>query len=246
MVPTLPGSARVFVLGLVLAASSLPAVGCTGKAPDKDAPLGCTKDTDCKGDRVCAAGTCQDAPADAKPGAVKGDAPAQPPTGPQKPATIPPPAVTPPPSSGSEFRAVPEAEWKPVLGPRLRIGAVVAHQVFEGPFGPSPKSMFVVTREGSDFYATVWADGHGYRHGPLANNGGSASKIPAVSFFDADGDGAQDALVMATYTPAGGGQDGYENVLLRWKGVSVFRLLALETGIARLESVAAIRAKLKR
>lgn len=240
MRPTLPASALV----IVLAATALPALGCTGKAPDKEAPgpTGCAKDTDCKGDRLCSGGTCQDAPA-----AVKSGAPTQPPAPPRV-TTLPPPAIPSPvplPPAGG-FRAVPEAEWKPLIGPRLRIGAFVAHQVFEGPLGPSPKSLLVITREGVEFYATVWADGHGYRSGPLANNGGKASRIPAVSFFDADGDGAEDALVLATYTPAGGGPDGFENVLLKWKGSSLQRLVNLESTIARLESVAAVRAKLKK
>lgn len=220
-------------IAVVVAVSIL--AGCTGRAPDKEPPPGCTKDTDCKGERVCVGGACQDAP-------TRSAAPAQ------APATTQAPAATPArqaPASPT-FRAVPESEWKPVIGPRLRVGAVVSHQVFEGPFGPSPTSLFVVTREGNDFYATVWADGHGYRNGPLANNGGKASKIPAVSFFDADGDGAADALVMATYTPQGGESDAFDNVLLRWKGTAVVRLHSLETGIGGLESVAAVRAKLKK
>lgn len=146
MVPTLPGSARVF--GLVLAASSLPAVGCTGKAPDKDAPLGCTKDTDCKGDRVCAAGTCQDAPADAKPGAVKGDAPAQPPTGPQKPGDN--PAARGDAAALLRERVPRRAGGGVEAGPRAAPAdrRCRGAQVFEGPFGPSPKSMLVVDARG--------------------------------------------------------------------------------------------------
>jgi hypothetical protein len=213
------------------------AAGCTGKAPDKDAPAGCAKDTDCKGNRVCVSGSCQDAPAAAQSGS-----PAQAPATTRAPAATTSPSAEPSPA----FRPLVATDWVPRIGKRLRVGAKVAHQVFEGPLGPSPRSIFVVTQEGEEFYATVWADDHGYRAGPLANNGGRASKIPAVSFFDADGDGAMDALVMATYIPAAGGPEHYDNVLLRWNGTALVRMVNLEPAIAGLESVAAIRAKLKR
>lgn len=222
---------RLARTALSLAALAGAALAGCGKGPDGDA-AGCTKDTDCKGDRVCVAGSCQEAPAGAATTA--------------KPAPPQPTAAPTTQAPSSQARAVPEAEWKPVIGPRLRIGAVVAHQVFEVPFGPAPGSLFVVTREGADFYATVWGNGHGYRNGPLANNGGKATKIPAVAFFDADGDGTSDALVLATYTPQGGGPEAHDNVLLRWNGTSLVRMHNLETGIAGLESVAAIRAKLRR
>jgi hypothetical protein len=204
--------------------------GCAGKAPDKDAEQGCTKDTDCKGSRLCVVGRCQDAP-------VKSAAPtataAQAPTATQA-------------AAAGAFRAVPESEWKPLVGPRLRKGAVVIHTVFEGPIGPSPASLFIVTKEADGFHATVWADGRGYRNGPLANNGAKPSKIPAVAFFDADGDGAMDALVMATYTPEGAASDVFDNVLLRWNGTTLVRMHALENGIGGLDSVAAVRGKLKK
>lgn len=221
------------LLAALIALCALPACG---KAPDKEAPAGCTKDTDCKGDRLCIGGACQDAPAGARsavPTATQRAAATQSATAIQAP-------------SSSPFRAVPEAEWKPLIGPRLRVGSVVAHQVFEVPLGPSARSLFVVTREADGFYATVWSDGRGYRNGPLANNGGKPSKIPAVSFFDADGDGTTDALVMATYTPQGASSDVFDNVLLRWNGTALVRMHNLENGIGGLESVAAIRAKLKR
>lgn len=226
-----------FILGsaglLGLGAASL--AGCTGKSDDGGAapPAGCVKDTDCKGDRLCVAGQCQDAPATSSPAPTRSTVPAPPP-----------PAPTPPPTSA--FREVPEAEWKPALGPRLRRGAVVAHAVFEGPLGPSATTMFVVTREADQFHATVWVGGRGYRNSPLANNGGVATKIPAVSFFDADGDGKRDVLVMATYAPKGGGAAAYENVLLRWNGTALVRMHNLESTITGLDSVAAVRAALKR
>ena len=233
-------------LGVAVGVGVGALAGCTGRAPDKDSPAaqGCVKDTDCKGDRVCVSGQCQDAPA--RPGAAgPGNAPGAQPGAQQpgaQPNPVPAPAVAAP-----TFRAVPEAEWKPVIGPRLRIGAIVAHAVFVGPIGPSAQSLFVVTREADQFHATVWADGRGYRNSPLANNGGVASKVPAVSFFDADGDGTTDALVMATYAPSGGGgPDAYDNVLLRWNGTALVRMHNLEANIKGLESVAAVRAKLRR
>ncbi len=258
---TAPPRLRSPLLFATFALALLTATACGSGGATKDDAPGCTKDTDCKADRICVSGTCQEPD---PPGSSAPARPANVPPGstPSAVRTVPPvkipPIVTPTvvptfpspvapvPPPTSSFRSVPESEWKPTLGPRLRIGAVVVHEVFEGPFGPSLTSLFVVTREGDDFFATVWADSRGYRNGPLANTGGTATKVPAVSFFDADGDGAFDALVMATYSPKGGGAEVFENVLLKWKGTSLLRIPGLETDIARLTSVAAVKSKLKK
>lgn len=237
-------SFRGILFAALAAGAALGTAACSDGLPEGEPGAGCLKDTDCKGDRVCVSGSCQ-----------------EPATGKSAPSVTPTPAPTPkktasPARTASDtgsgepsaplFRAVPESEWKPLLNSKQKPGAEVAHAVFEGPFGPSPKSMFVVTKEGDDFFATVWADGKSYREGPLANNGSAALRIPAVSFFDADGDGAPEALVIAKYAPKGGGPEGYDNVLLRWKNKGLVRMKDLEAQISSLESVGAIRAKLKR
>ncbi len=125
----------------------------------------------------------------------------------------------------------------------MRPGSKLAHPVFEGPFGPSPKSLFAVTRRGDGtFHVLVMGDdGKAWPAGPLADpDGNTAAAVPAVSFFDANGDGSTDALVMATYHGPAGGKARNLNVLLTWTDQGMRRLLKLEPKIESLTSVAEV------
>lgn len=167
------------------------------------------------------------------------------------PAPSPPPTPTPPPppAPASTFTKVDTSVWQPRLGPKMKAGSTVVHDVFEGPFGPSPRSLFAVTRRPDDtFWIYVMGDdGKSWPAGPCAEPGlDLAHKIVAVSFFDADGDGSLDALVMATYHDHRGHGPYHKNILLKWTSLGLRRLLHLEPKIKNLDSVAAIRRTLGR
>ena len=220
-------AAAALGLGLVTA------LACDGgkKASTDPAAGGCTKDTDCKGERVCVKGVCS---ADT---AGKGTA-----TAAAKPAATVVPSATPP---TSNFLAVDSAEWTPRLGPKMRPGSKVVHQVFAGPFAPSPQSLFSLQQRRDDtFWVVVMGDDNkSWPAGPLAEpKTYRADKIMAVSFFDADGDGKTNALVIARYI--GPTKTEYFNVLLKWTDQGLRRLLKIEPTIAKLESVQAVRQKL--
>jgi len=227
--------------GLTLAVA-LIGVGCEGKkeAADKDnAPAGCQKDTDCKGDRVCVAGECA---SDTKAGAPKAK-------GAPSSSAKAVPAKAKPKAAGPTFAPVKAEVYNPRLGPKMKAGSEIAHTVFEGPFGPSPKSLFAITkRKDATFYVLVMGeDGKGWPAGPLAEPGvAHAHEVQAVSFFDADGNGTTDALVMATYISGRGGKAFNVNVLLKWTDLGMRRLLKLEPKIENLKSVAAVKKALGR
>jgi hypothetical protein len=210
-----------------------------GKAADDAA--GCKKDRDCKGDRICEDGECVDAPDDDEPKKKKdktkaakdeGDAPVA-----EKETEAQP----------GGFSKVDQSAWGPRLGPKMKAGSKVVHEVFEGPFGPSPKALFAVTQvaDGSLFVLVMGDDGKGWPAGPLYEVGYKAEKVRAVAFFDADGDGTTDALVMADY----GGPRGnpmVQSALLRWTDQGLRRMLKLEPKLDGVESVAEARRRLGR
>lgn len=73
-----------------------------------------------------------------------------------------------------------------------------------------------------------------------------ANEIVAVSFFDADGDGSLDALVMANYWDRRRHGPFHKNLLVRWTNHGLRRLLHLEPKIESLTSMKAVRSKLRR
>ena len=151
--------------------------------------------------------------------------------------------------AGTPFQSVEERAALGRLGPKMRPGAKLAHHVFEGPFGPSPKSLFAVVKrkEGTFFVLVMNDDGKAWPAGPLADPElNTAAGVTAVSFFDANGDGTTDALVMATYHGPRGGQARNVNVLLEWTDQGMRRLLKLEPKIESLTTVAAVKQKLGR
>lgn len=219
---------------------------------------GCDKDTDCKGDRVCQDGTCKEPapkqaalPPPAPPPPPAAPAPAPPPAAP---VPLPPP-LQPPPGGGSNgpaqpptlaFTPVAAEVWTPRLGPKMLAGSKVVHTVFEGPFGPSPKSLFAVTeRPDKSYYVYVMGDDDKpWPAGPLAEKGTwLADKITAVAFFDADKNGTTDALVMAQYKGRAGDRRN-RNALLKWTNLGMRRLLNLEPKIEFMDSAEAIKRKL--
>jgi hypothetical protein len=173
-------------------------------------------------------------------------------TPPPAPAPAPapaPPPVAPAPGPVGTFEQVALELWQPRLGPKMVRGSEVVHPVFAGPFGPSAKSLFAVTRRPNNtFYVYVMGDDNQpWPAGPLAEPDlDIAHKIAAVAFFDADGDSTTDALVMAQYMTVRGAGPYHKNVLLRWTNQGLRRMLKLEPKIEALDSVAAVRAKLGR
>ncbi|MBW2455640.1 MAG: VCBS repeat-containing protein [Deltaproteobacteria bacterium] len=146
--------------------------------------------------------------------------------------------------AGTPFQSIDQAEAERRLGPKMKPGSKIAHHVFEGPFGPSPKSLFAVTkRTNGTFYVLVMGDdGKAWPAGPLADPElNTAAEVTAVSFFDANGDGTTDALVMATYHGPRGGKARNINVALKWTDQGMRRLLKLEPKIESLSSAAAVR-----
>ena len=142
------------------------------------------------------------------------------------------------------FTVVEADAWIPRLGPKMWSGSNMAHSVFEGPFGPSPRSLFSIVRRKNDtfFVLVMGDDGKGWPAGPLAETAYTPDAVTAVSFFDANKDGSVDALVMATYFSMGGGAVPFNsNVLLTWTSRGMRRLLRLEPKIAQLKSVAAVK-----
>ncbi len=225
---------------------------------------GCKKDTDCKGDRVCQDGRCvapaqpSEIPPPPPPAALPTPPPAPPPAPPPDPAPAalpsPPPAPPAPTSGGHNqppapslvFSPVAAEAWQPRLGPKMKAGSKVVHTVFEGPFGPSPKSLFAVTeRADQSYYVYVMGDDNKpWPAGPLAEIGTwLAHKITAVAFFDADKNGTTDALVMALYKGRSGDLRN-RNVLLKWTDLGMRRLLHLEPRIEFMDSVDAIKREL--
>jgi len=135
-------------------------------------------------------------------------------------------------------REVPAKEWTPKVGPKLPTGAVVAHKVFEG--WPNEKSLFVVTKEKGGFKARVMDD-RSYATGPFGLTGKEPHSVNAVSFFDVDGDGKTDAVIVATF----GEKDDTAkyNALLKWTGTSLEQMTALEKKLGVQETIADIKKK---
>ncbi|MEZ4442269.1 MAG: hypothetical protein R3B72_24455 [Polyangiaceae bacterium] len=154
------------------------------------------------------------------------------------PVFVPPP---PPPPAAPTFVGVAEGEWIPRLGPKMKAGSRVAHQVFKGPFGPSPQSLFAVIIKESQFHCMVMGDDNkSWPAGPLHDDFWLAHTVLAVSFFDADRDGTLDALVMMKIEDAAG-TPGSFNALLRWTNMGLRRMLNLEGRIQEANSVAKVR-----
>ncbi|MBI4956668.1 MAG: hypothetical protein HY908_31915 [Myxococcales bacterium] len=239
-------------LGLV---GALVACGSGASVEADSRTAGCAKDTDCKGDRVCVDRQCKD-----RPGPTTGSAAQQPSAVASPPAASapPPPPAPPPPApsgapplpglSGPGVRELPPVEWTPLLGPKMPAGSEVVHMVYEGPFGPGPRSIFAITRRGGDrLFAILLADGKAWPAGPLAEEETyHHGEVMAVAFFDADGDATTDALVVARYAVQRAPDPQYRNALLRWTDQGLRRLLKLEEGIRDLASVEAVRKKLGR
>jgi hypothetical protein len=229
--------------GLIVAATLSLGLVLTSGCDKKDAASsGCEKDTDCKGDRVCIDGACR---------ADDGDE-----DGPKKKRkredresiedTV---GAKPAKTSPSPFQEAEQAAATTRLGPKLKAGSKVAHTIFEGPFGPSPRSLFAVTKRADEtlYVVVMGEDGKAWPAGPLADpDAFQAHEVTAVSFFDADGDGTTDALVMATYSPLRAGKPFNINVLLTWTEQGMRRLLKLEPKIAHLASVADVKRALAR
>jgi hypothetical protein len=212
-----------------------------------DAQSGCKKDTDCKGDRVCVDGACGDDDDDKSAAAEdeenekkrkkkkkkkkkgkkkKGD------DGDEASA------------SQGDFAPVDKDAAMARLGPKMKSGTKIAHQVFEGPFGPSPKSLFAVAQlpDASFWVYVMGDDGKNWPAGPMADPEVTMGmEVSAVSFFDANGDGTTDALLMAIYSSHRGKPIFNENVLLKWTSKGMRRLLKLEPKIKRLKSVAEVK-----
>ncbi|MCA9619462.1 MAG: hypothetical protein KC731_10570, partial [Myxococcales bacterium] len=157
-------------------------------------------------------------------------------------APVPAPVLAPPPAPASAFLPVDEAEWMPRLGPKMPAGSKVVHQVFRGPFGPSPQSLFATIKKPNDqiFVIVMGDDGKSWPAGPLHDENYIGHKVLAVSFFDADHDGTTDALVMVEAWTMSGSKTP-SNTLLRWTPQGMRRMLKLEPRIETLNSVAAIR-----
>jgi hypothetical protein len=197
--------------------------GCKSDEPTASKDAGCTKDTDCKGDRVCQDGKCTADGAATSTTAKAGK-----------------------PKPGGDFAKVQEGGWVKRLGPKMKAGSKMAHSVFEGPFGPSPKSLFAVTQRSDE---SLWVlvmgdDGKSWPAGPLHDVDQKGGKVEAVSFFDANGDGTTDALVVASYADGHGRYN--KNVLLKWTDRGMRRLLKLEPKIEAFKSVAEVKRTLGR
>lgn len=153
-----------------------------------------------------------------------------------------------PPRAQPTFSLVAEAVYIPRLGPKMKLGSKVAHQVFEGPFGPSGRSLIaVIQKEDSSFWVTVLGeDNKAWPAGPLADPEAEMGlRVPAVSFFDADGNGSTDMLVLAEYH-LGPQRTQFKNALLKWTPQGLRRLLDLEPSIRDLSSVKSVRKALGR
>jgi hypothetical protein len=222
------------------------------KKDDDDKAGGCAKDTDCKGDRVCQAGACVEPGAKASSAPASNPAPAPGPApGPAPPtptqgggSNVPAPAEPAQPSA--TFVPVALEAWQPRLGPKMVAGSKVVHTVFEGPFGPSPRSLIAVTeRPDQSYFVYVMGDDNApWPAGPLAEVGTHlANKITAVSFFDADKDGVTDLLVMALYNGPSGDLRN-KNALLKWTDKGLRRLLNLEPRIEHFDSAEAVQREL--
>ena len=172
----------------------------------------------------------------APPAPVQPEQPAPGAPAPLAPAAAPAPTIASPQPAPAAFSPVEPSVWK------------MAHKVFEGPFGPSPRSLIaIIEREDETYWVLVVGDDNkSWPAGPLAEPGiDRATKVPAISFFDADGNGTTDLLVMAEYT-VGRGVVHYKNALLKWTPEGMRRLLKLEPSIYDLRSVADIKRKLGR
>ncbi len=259
---------RAYWAGLIALGLLLSQPACEQPSPASDDDSGETKKKKKKGKKKKKKKD-EDEDEDRGPSDEGAPAPPEPPPPPPAPAPVPlppPPAPAPPapppsggnnaPSGGSNaaaatFEAVAEGEWVSRLGPKMKAGSHVAHTVYRGPFGPSPRSLFAVVKHDDETYhAMIMGDDNkGWRAGPLAEPGiDMPDKVVAVSFFDADGDGTTDALVMARYTnPAGRVRiTYYKNALIKWTSMGPRRMLNIEGRIRSLESVAAVRKALGR
>jgi hypothetical protein len=154
---------------------------------------------------------------------------------------------TPQPASGS-YHALSESEFKPILGPRLKVGSLVAHQVFQGPFGPTADSVFTVYKLNDQFHGIVVSNGKGWSSPNLGESTYVAEQIPAVTFMDVDGDGADEAIVLATFTTGVGSVRAAfpSNAVLKWTGTEVKRLGWAEKKIETMTTAAECRQALRR
>lgn len=227
----------LLIVPLLGASLLLPSwVGCNGPATSKEAT---TDDDDGERKRKKKKRAADD-DAEAPPKPL----PTTPPPTPVPPPA-PLPAAAPPPVAA--FTAVDSNIWMPRLGPKMRQGSKAAHTVFEGPFGPSPKTLFAVLEySNQQFFALLMGDdGKGWPAGPLHDDQLMAMKVLAVSFFDADGDGTTDALVVMRVHDSRGNETT-RSALLRWTPLGMRRLLKLEPKIQGMGSAEAIRRKLQR
>lgn len=265
MRPDTPVYARrvKYWLTLVALGVGLASLGCDQGSKD----AGCKKDTDCKGERVCADGACVSAEETSAKGddddakskkkkkkkkKNKGDDDDPKPEAKADPTNEPKaaPKEEPKPESDAEgsntggFTIIETAEALKRLGPKMKAGSKIVHKVFEGPFGPSPKSLFAVTqRKDASFWVYVMGDDNKpWPAGPGADPEITMGiKVPAVAFFDANGDGTTDALVMQVVSAHRGKPIFNENILLKWTDLGMRRLLNLEPKIKRLGSVAEVK-----
>lgn len=139
----------------------------------------------------------------------------------------------------AKVRQVPSKEWIPKVGPKLPPGATVAHKVFEG--WPKEKSLFVITKEKDQYKARVFDD-RVYPTVSWGISGAKAKSINAVSFFDADGDGNPDAVVVATFDDKGANKTF--NGMFKWTGTSIEPMQALADKVGVHDTIADIKKKL--
>lgn len=180
--------------GVALIALLLAASGCPAPAPTASA--GCTKDADCKGNRVCSGGACVEPPHPDPP-----HPPPQPP-----PVTPPPQPPTPPPPSGGGAgpRALDDTE-RADLGRALSKFDVDFSQTFRlslNGFGDCTFASTIYKENGEHGFLIV--QGGRVVH-VLPKNAETESMrrtaVRAVSFTSIDGDPYTDIVVVADYKP---------------------------------------------
>jgi hypothetical protein len=178
-------------------------------------------------------------------GAAAGAGPAK-----DAPAKAEPAKTAEPPKAAAKFITLSKEDVEKIVAPRMPFGPKgggVGHDVFQGPFGPSEKTILA---EGpycgtEACYLQVFAfvpEGSDWKEMELQTlcEESNDPKVAAVLLDNLDADEAIEPIIMASC------DDTPENGVYDWNGKEFVRLAALEGQIKGLKTAAEVRAALKK
>jgi hypothetical protein len=158
------------------------------------------------------------------------------------------PAATPaPPAAAGGFRIVPESEWRNQIGPRLKVGSLVASTVWEGSIGGSPRGLFTFYSLNNELHGILLAGGKSFHTPALSDTPFvTLAHVDGTELLDFDHDGKSEVLVMAQYE-SGAGQVRIpfpDNAVVSWTGAAFAKLPGPSKRVSDAKSFAEARQRL--